>query len=52
MENAGKEDEPKVHLHKRSTEAWYNTVCGIKDTNIYVTLNRLLVTCDDCRKEI
>lgn len=52
MENATEEKEPPVHLHKKSTEAWYSTVCGIKDTNIYVTLNRTLVTCDKCKENV
>lgn len=51
MENSS-EEQPIVHLHKGSTETWYSTVCDVKDTNIYVTLNKLFVTCDKCSEKM
>jgi len=49
MEKSESFGDAPVHLHLGSTNAWYITVCGIRNKEIYVTSNRGLVTCDDCK---
>jgi hypothetical protein len=52
METSELRDEPTVHMHRRSTDAWYVSACGKADTSSYITLNSTFVTCEECRAEI
>jgi hypothetical protein len=50
MGNSDAEKETPVHLQRGGAWSWYNTSCGVKGTDIYVTANRNLVTCERCKE--
>lgn len=51
MEKIVEENDRVVHLHRKPTDAFYVSVCGMADKSSYVTLNRMLVTCGACIAE-